>query len=114
MAQRYPTSPGHMASEDSPNPIDVRVGMAARLHKTTVPDVDELTRWLGEVLDSTSYTIHAGPQLRGSPAQRPTKQHELSQHKNNRRRDRDLSWVLIAYLVGVAGLVSAAAYRLLS
>jgi hypothetical protein len=114
MAQRYRRSSGRMAAKGYPDPIDVHVGRAARLHQTTVPDADELTRWLNEVLDSTSYTIHAGPQFSGLPAQRPAKQQELSQHKNSSRRDGDLSWILIAYLVGVASLLSAAAYRLLS
>jgi hypothetical protein len=114
MAQRYRESSSRMASEGYPNPIDIHLGNAARLHQTTVPDVDELTRWLGDALDCTSCAIHSTSQFRGSPSQRPARQHELSQDKNSRRMDRDLSWVLIAYLVGVAALLSAAAYRLMS
>lgn len=102
-----------MATKGYSKPIDVHVGNAARLHQMTVPDVNELTRWLAEVLDSTSHTIHADPQFGGSLTPRAPKRRELSRHKNVQRRGRDLSWVLVAYLVGVAGLMSAAAYRLL-
>jgi hypothetical protein len=114
MSQCDRRSPGRMATKGYPKPIDVYVSNAARLHQTTVPDVDELTRSLAGVLDSTSYTIHADPQFGGSLTPRAAKQHELGRHKNVQRRGRDLSWVLVAYLVGVAGLLSAAAYRLLS
>lgn len=110
MTKRHRKSSGRMASKGYPNPIDVHVGKPKRLHKA---EVDE-TRWLDKLLDSPSYTVHSGSQFRGSPAQRSAKQHQLSEDKNSRRRDRDLSWVLIAYLVGVAGLLSAAAYTLLS
>ncbi len=109
MAQRYYNTSSLMASEGYPNATDVYLGKATRLHQTTVPDVDELTRWLRDALDCTFFTIHSDSQFRGSPLQRPARQRELSQHKNSRRRDRDLSWVLVAYLVGVAGLLSDAA-----
>jgi hypothetical protein len=103
VAQHYREPSGHTATQDCLAPIDVHVSKAARLHQTTVPDVDELRRSLSEILDCTSYIIHSDSEFSVSPAQRPA----------SRRRDRDLSWILIAYLVGTAGILSAAAYQLL-
>jgi hypothetical protein len=114
MAWHYRRPSGPLASKGSPNPKDVHVSEPEPRHTATVPDVDELTRRLDEVLDSTSYTIHSGSEFRGSPAQRAAGQHEHRHYKNIRQRDRELSWALIAYLLSIAGLLFAAAYRLLS